>query len=609
MNKKTLSLVVLILLIALLAVSFTACNKDENKEITISDIFKSTSSLSELTTYELEVELPNGWEVYTSSASKSSEDANKYSDVRYVKSINGFIVVDTSVNNLSIVKCGDTTTHFNNGNPGMLFPSSMGIGEIRIKNNLIACKLKNGEVTVYDFNGKKVLSNKYAKSTSAHIDSMISILDSNLIAISGTYDIVNGISKYVSIYRPSTSGDVTDRGLFICNLSNPDNDLTYVKGFDGKYVSIVGNDEGRYLYNIPYNTVGKLECTENGTIEVQEDVSDYYCEITYIGNGKFFIHEDWSVSKSDNYLYYDGDDYYIFDRYIYTPENDTLTPYTNNSDKVFLTLSNNYYDSDDDFNTVNYLNDGYTYAAYGLYIIDKVGYYDQYILDSNMNIVMSLTGNFGIDLNTETKNKVGYYDLIMVGKDGYYYNPLTPSEVNIYNNKSELIGNNEKSDIASQVLSNGVIVAATIDSSSDTLYGGFNLRGEQIIAFNYTQLYYYKGAYTAGKRDNQYYIIGKDGYEITEMTDGTTPFSDMATTSSGTYIIKNGCYMFKKEVDNQVFYGIKNFNPDSSKNVIMTAFLEKGSMLYSPSTSQDDVFVFSKITNGDLVKYKIYRIK
>jgi len=619
MKKKVLISLFLILVIISSSFVLYGCNKS-NDGIEFTDIFKSYSSNSEYTSYKLEFTLPEGWSVYTQSSTSSSNAANIYSDVGYLSDINAFIVKDGSVNSLSIVKCGDTKTYFKDGMPGMIFPSTSGISEIRIACGLIACKFKSGNVGVYNLNGKTVLSRTLTScASSKHLDSVIKILDQGLIAVAGSNDIVNGKTDTVSIYRPKTANNPSEAGLFIGRIDNPDNDLSYFDGFDSSYVSVVGNDDGEYIYYIPTTTVGDIKCTTNGTIETIEDVDNYYSEIVYVGNGKFFIHQDYTVSKTDSYDYYDGNSYYKFSRSLYTPSDDKIVAYTENSNKVFLSLSNNYYRSGKSgISTSGYLNDGYTYASYGLYIIDKVAYYDQYILDSNMNIVMSLTGNFGVTIKDQQKSKVGYYDLVMTNVDGYYYIPLTPSAMRVYNDNGELVGSNDKEyTILTQTLSNKVMIASIQDpdDSSNALYGAFNVRGDEIINFKYLDILKFRGNYSAAKKadsngNKKYYIIGNDGYEVTEMSDGSKPLSDIATASSSstTYIIKNGCYMYKKTINDKTYYGIKNFNPDVNKNIVMDAFLETGSVLYSNSLSPDNVFVFECLTSGASTQYKIYRL-
>lgn len=628
MNKKifariiSFTLVVSVLLATCLALF--AC--DKNKPKTVEDIFKSTGSKSEFSGYKLEISLPAGWSVYTSSGKQTANS----SDVGYIESINAFVVEKDGV--LSLVKMNDEKIYFPGGIKGMIIPDEIGVSALRVKDGLIVCKFANGEAGVLNQNGETVLSRTKVGANdgssrslvNVNIDNAVKVLDGGLIAVSATYD-KYGKTGYTSIYRPTTVGAVNERGALVCRVKNADNKLSYVKGFDSKYVTVVGNKAGDEIFAIPQSAgdvVQNLDATTNGTVQ-DNDEDDYSSEITYIGNGRFFIHEDWTVENTEDYTYYDGFDYYVFKRRIYTPDNDASSEYTANADKVFLYLENKYYGGDKGgIDTTSYLKDGFIYASYGLTIIGKVGFYDQFILDENLNVVMSLTGNYGVTIKDQKKEKVGYFDLIMQCVDGYYYVPLHPSEVNVYDKGGNLVGHNDRSTVLQQELSNNMLVAAITDpeDSSQTLYGAFNLYGEEVIPFEYLTLSAFRGSYTIGQKLDgekvkKYYIVGADGKTVDRMSDGSEPLADMAyVKSSNEGIYKIGCYMYfvtSKDSDGNTVtrYGIKNFNPNVQKNVVMPATMTSGCTLYAPSSSPSNVFVFDKISaSSGEVSYNVYRL-
>ncbi len=607
---------------------FVACDNDNEKPKTVADIFKNTESTSEFTSYKREFTLPTGWSVYTNSSTKSSQTVSVNSDVGYIASLDAFVVTKDGV--LSIVKCNDEREYFEGGMKGMLFPDYIGIAALRVKGNLIVCKFLSGEVGAFDVSGKTVISrtkigssnpsdSKYAGS--ANIDSVIKILDDGLVAVKATYD-TKGKSGYTSIYRPTTDGEISQRGALVCRVPNEDNDLSYVKGFDTKYVTVT-EDEETNIYLVPSATNGEIKNlapTVNGSVE-DNGKDDYYGEVTYIGDGKFFIHQDWTVSKDDDYAYTDGEEYYAMQRRIYTPDNDTSKPYTDNEDKVFIHLENSYYCGDKTgIDTTTYLKDGYIYASFCVTIVNKVGFYDQFILDKNLNVVMSLTRNYGIEIKGQKRESVGYFDLVMQGVDGYYYMPIAPSEVKVFDKDGALVGENDRKDVLQQELSNNIFIASIQDPDDDDekLYGAYDLSGNALIPFEYYSLSAYRGAYTIGQKLNAesvktYYIIGNDGKIIEEMSDGSTPLADMAKDSNKKAIYKIGCYMFKvveKDADGKdvTYFGIKNFNPNVNKNVVMPATMKAGSVLYAAQASPKDVFVFDKITNGSDTTYTVYRL-
>ena len=228
----------------------------------------------------------------------------------YIESLNAFVVNNGEA--LSIVKCGDEREYFDGGMKGMLFPSYLGIGALRVKDGLIACKFINGEAGVFDATGNTVISRtkiNYSSNTGANIDTILKILDGGLVAVNPSYG-KSGVSGYTSIYRTTTSGDLKDRGMLVARLENAKGTLTNVKGFDGKYVTITGNTTGDFIFSVPATQAAAGQttiATTNGTVS-DNDKDDYYGEITYMGGGKFFIHQDWTVAKDEEYTYYGGFD-------------------------------------------------------------------------------------------------------------------------------------------------------------------------------------------------------------------------------------------------------------------------------------------------------------
>lgn len=627
MNKKIFARIISFTLVVsvLLASCLVLFACDKNKPKTVEDIFKSTSSKSEFSGYKLEISLPAGWSVYTSSGKQTANS----SDVGYIESINAFVVEKGGV--LSLVKMNDEKIYFDGGIKGMIIPDWIGVSALRVKDGLIVCKFASGEAGVLNQNGETVLSrtkigandDSSRSLVNVNIDNAVKVLDGGLVAVAAQYD-TQGKTGYTSIYRPTSSGALESRGALVCRVKNTDNKLSYVKGFDSKYVTVVGNKAGDEIFAIPQSAgdvVQNLDSTTNGTVSTNNN-KNYSSEITYIGGGRFFIHEDWTVENTEDYTYYDGFDYYVFKRRIYTPDNDASSEYTANADKVFLYLENKYYGGDKGgIDTTSYLKDGFIYASYGLTIIGKVGFYDQFILDENLNVVMSLTGNYGVTIKDQKKEKVGYFDLIMQCVDGYYYVPLHPSEVNVYDKGGNLVGHNDRSAVLQQELSNNMIVAAITDpqDSKQTLYGAFNLYGQEVVPFEYLSLSAFRGSYTIGQKLDgekvkKYYIVGADGKTVDRMSDGSEPLKDMAyVKSSNEGIYKIGCYMFsvtQKGDDGKdvTRYGIKNFNPNVQKNVVMPATMTSGCTLYAPSSSPSNVFVFDKITMGADVSYNVYRL-
>lgn len=665
---RIIAIVTLVAVVAACAAVFAACNKNKTKSIT--DIFKMRESYGELTNFKTEFTLPAGWEVYTnSSTSSSSTNVSQYSDVGYIPEIDAFIVSrtfnsseTTTATKLSVVKCGDKTMYHQDLIPGMMFHPSQGIRALRYKDGLIVCLFDDGTAGAFDAaTGREVISRQklgrdlaesvgnragYSDTNSGNIDSIIKILCGGLVAVHYNYD-HNGASDYTSIFRPQYEGAQGNRGELVCRVKNT-GALSQVNGFDNRYVSVTGSSNGEYMFKIPDHASSKgvenLEATPNGTFTTNSN-TNYADECTYIGGGKFYVSQDWEVSEGKDYTYYNGSKYIMCRRGIYSADSDTFGEI--NSNKVFNNLTNNYYSSAKaGIDTRSYLNDGYTYVSYGVTIVEsngkKVGLYDQFILDGDLNIVMSLTGNYGVTIKDQTKDKVSFFDLIMYGVDGLYYVPIQPSEINLYNANGKLVGHNDRSNATMQEFNNNIMVVQTPDpnNSSNKIYGAYDRKGTLIVPFDYDMLSSYRGPYTIGRRygkkdidgestSTRYLrLIGPNGQEISEAQvygkDGTVvtgePFADIAYSSTSEIktnaIYKTGCYMFRvdsgKKDGNKIIYnyGIRNFRPSLDDAIIMPATMSAGCVLYASTASPSDVFVFQKVTSTSSsdVTYIVHRL-
>lgn len=621
--KKITALIVVLALTAGIVCTFASCNKDRKSSVTLSDVYVANDSYAEFSGCERVSVLPVGWQVYTDSSTTTQEQANANSDVGYVKSLDAFIIHTKDAANqtcLSVIKLNDEKVYFDGGAQGMLFPVTVGITAIRVNGNIMAVKYKNGDCAVYGENANLLLSRtKVTGAKAVSIDQAVKLLDTDLIVVNPLYD-VNGTAGYASVYRTSSEGELKDRGTLVAYVKNPSGDISYFKGFDNKYISLVGNTDFAYMFKVPEKAsepVSKL--ASNGLVAATSSENDYYYEVTYIGDGKFYVYKDWTVDESLQYTFTDGKAYYVCERYIYYADSDDLSVYKDNEDKIFMSLSNRY-NSSSAIEAAVYLKDGYTYASYGLNLFrtedgKKMGFYDQYILDKDLNIVMSLTGNYGEELTQDDRENITALDLLMNSTDGVYYVPYLPSVAKFYDSNGNRIGINEDYNIIALSVSEGIAVAQIQDPDDEDefLYGIIDTKGNVVADFIYTSIASFRGFYTIAEKDNEgktsLVILGRDGKEYPVMSDLSESLKDMATTAGGNFIYKIGAYMYSEKKGDTTYYGIKNFNPNSSKNILLPANMTQGATLYSPANSTKDVFVFEKITATDnTVTYVIYRL-
>ena len=603
MKKKRALMIVVAAVAALTALAMFGCDKFDTSMPDLSDIYINyDATQGEIDTAELSLVLPDGWSVLSSASG-----ANADSDIGYISSLNAFIVVN-SAGDLSVVRVpeGDDKTVTEED---FLISPAVGVRAIKTVGSYFAVRISSsaGFVGVMDMNGNwRVNADKTSSSGvtvgSSTLSGAIRILDGELVAVNPAYvtdAAFPGNRNYTPIYRIST-------GELVCCIETGGT-LDGVMGFDGEYVTVETSStaDGRetVIYRIPDTRPENAVITASRLASFTNtgDYDDYYTESLYLGGGKFYVHTEWTVDSSDVYTYsYDGE-YYRAARYFYYPDTDEREQYT--SAHIFLNAVNSYYDYATD-RTVDgstavapssYLRDGYTYASFGLIIgADKEASYDQFILDGDLNIVYSLTTNFGIrPEGSLDREEVGLYDLMMQGSDGYYYARIYPSAIRLYTADGSLVFKNTEHTYVSASLQNGIVIAGIEDEDGDTVYGAFDLSGNNVIPFAYSSIMPFRSYYTYAvtAEGNTRVLLGKDGAAAPYEDGATAHFPDIATSSSNVALVQRGCYAFKTSTDDGTRYGVKNMSGDFGSNIVLDAVLSSCT-LYSPSSDNSLVFVW-----------------
>lgn len=603
MRRKLVAFTVLVVTLAVLAAALVGCNK----KVRLGDIFVNYESAGEITHADLQLTLPVGWKVLTDNT--SCDD----SDIGYVSSLDGYIVTN-STGSLNVVVADDNKEaqfllRDSAGNP-----VSSGISAIAMHGTLALIRFNNNTASVINLvNGKTALRQSETTGITKNVEEAVRILDDELIAVNPAYSTACTGTDYTPVYRAST-------GELVLKVYNKGGALDYVYGFDGKYVS-VENTSGTssateiatYLYAVPEKAPAVLEVNASAacTYDRVAEKDGYYSESLYLGEGEFYVHEEWTVSSSEDYTYSYDDKYYKVYRYIVTPENGNRTSY--NSSYYFLNCVNGYYDYATGRSSVvpsTFLKSGYIYASFGLYVPEsKKAEYDQFVLDTDLDVVLSLTNNWGINLDYADRDLIGYYDLMLQFQDGCGYAPLAPSALRLYDYDGKLLLEEKQYALSGVNVHDGMIIAQTVKDNK-ALYGAFDMNGELVIPFEYTSIEPFRGYYTYAVRssDSKAVLLGKDGSVLEHMSDGvTTPLSDIAQTGSKVNIQKRGCYMYTATAeDGTTIYGIKNFSADVNSNVVLEAQFLKGCTLYSPSVDNNLVFVFGQTEEDGPVK--VYRL-
>lgn len=621
MKKKVILITAAVIVAATLAGALLGCNRFNTATPDLADIYRDYAATdAEIDGAELCLTLPKGWGVLSSYTSHPD------SDIGYIRSLNAFIVVKNGC--LSVAKVPeDGSAEVKESD--LLIPESAGVKAIHAVGDVLVVRIDSNDafVGVLDANGRWLLNANKTSSlgetaTDETLSGALRVLDGELVAVAAKYVVdpaFTGGKSSTAIYRLST-------GELVGWVAS-DGGVSGVLGFDGRYVSVetTSSSSGRetVIYDVPgtLQQGGAMQPASNAVFRNTSGHEDYYTEATYLGNGRFFVHTEWTVSSTDSYDYAYNGEYYKMLRYTYNAATGERAQYS--SAHVFLNCVNTYYDlasgrSVDESTVVvpsSYLREGYTYASFGLIIgADKQAMYDQFILDENLNIVYSLTTNFGIrPEGSLDREEVSIYDLMMQGSDGYFYARLYPSAIRLYSADGKLVFQNDEHDYVSVSVQNGMVIAEIENEDGKHVFGAFDLAGNNVIPFEYSSILPFRSFYTyAVTTDNKRVLLGRDGSIAPaegEEGSSTAHFPDIATTSGSKPVVQRGCYIYKVSTEGGTRFGVKNMSGDYDDNVVFDAILmadSYGPTLYSPNSDNSLVFVWG--TRADDGVFCVYRL-
>lgn len=628
MRKRAFVLVVVVL--SLCAVLFAGCNFKQTYP-SVNEIYQASASGGQITGAELQVVLPEGWEVFTSASKNYS--SHKDSDTGYIPSIDAYVVTNTSLDVISLVR---TTKGTGKTVGELIIPSSYAIQAVHVVGDLVSFRrMTNGieEYGVFDKNGKVMLNSSKTENTSTStLTSAIRVLGGGLVAVNPAYDkatVEDGKTGYTPIYSAGT-------GELVCRVKNPGGSLLNMYGFDGRYISVEYSDSSKgtstYIYDVQSagDEVVNLDPPAYGSFENAGGLySNFYSESLYLGGGKFYVHQEWTVDSDEDYTYHYDGDYAKVVRYIYNAANDTKTVYS--SPYIFINLVSPYYDNDTDYLQVGspytlsstfsyasggmfydsssksfkiepekFIKDGYAVAFFGLYVpASKEAEFDQFVIDRDLNVVMSLTGNIGVKVDgAQDRDKIGYYDLVMQTVGGYTYSAIAPSELRVYDGEGSLVFSKSDRDFVTVAYQDGIFVTSIMNSEGDVLYGGYDEKGNLVIDFKYSYIEPFRGFYTYAvtAEGSKRVLLGKDGGEVAAMSDGTAPFANAATSNSKP-ILKRGCYITKATVNGTTYFGVSNYDVNVDNAVVIPSELTSCT-IYIPNADNNSVYVFGQYESG-----------
>lgn len=643
MKKKTLLAILLIAVIGASSIVFFGCNKNKYEYKSLLDYYVNYNEVNEFSQAQKLVELNAGYSLYIRGSESSDQ---KYTDYGYLDELNAFVLKNdvenySGYNTLDVVKDGRYLFK------GLLDSNNLSINivQVRYVHGLLAVMSDRGYLGVLDPKEGIWLikpEHDYLKGdVDNSIDEYLKILSNDFIVTKTETD-AEILKKNRFYLYSKTVTNIKYEAAIVGYFGKKDTTLTLseVYGYENYFVTKTtnanNNDKSRYsIYNVGNlknikNAVDKkdnlLKPISSGIIDSTNASSTTKFEFQYFGNGKFLVQQLSKVTDPDktnpNYTFKtlaeEGKsyDYWDLTRFLIDAKNNTSKLY--NSDFVFLTMSNNY----DKFNTSDtkvytskYLKDGYTYCKLGYTINeDKSVDYDQYIIrNSNFNIELSLTKNYGYSIKSQKEvDELSFYDLLKTFVNGKGFVSFGTSIVKLFDAKGNVIGQNSDGDYLTSVYNAGMIVASKnvlVNGVSKVKFGAMNSEGRVTVPFEYDELSLFVGDYAIGVIGKDIYLVDKSNYKVQLYGSNKVLGYNIATSSTGTGIYKSGVFVSYTEKNDTKLYGLKKTSTDFSKNVILPEQYSNIT-LYSPNKSFNVVYAACEAKNENGVKhYTIYKLK
>lgn len=295
----------------------------------------------------------------------------------------------------------------------------------------------------------------------------------------------------------------------------------------------------------------------------------------YLGGGKFYCYEQTSSTKDDGYQYKvltNPEEEEIDKRYTYYKI--SVWTYDMKSgaktlivpDRIFSTIVNKYYKKSVGRDLSEYINNGYSWVSVAITRdADRVATQDQqYVIDSNLNIYVSLSDKSGSATRyDEGSNDYRYVKLTFV--DGYGFDEDSTSDLIIYDKQGNTVL--RKEGTYSKVFYNNGIVTAVKEVADGSKYVvAYKLDGTVVFddetrkysdivgsTYNNDRLAFV-GKYAMVKKGTTYLLVDNTGRD-----DGNPSVSDMYTTKRGAFFF-NGVYVTQDK--KTLKFGLKNYDGD-----------------------------------------------
>lgn len=596
MRKKVL----LIILVIIVATSvLAACNKkkDTDNAVTYGDIYTMHDGISKKTSFDADrsFSLPEGLEPYFTTKSGKDEYTDAYDRENGVLKVGKYEREDKKVVS---AKYGFISLKTKK----LIGDGAVYSGDFFVENGFIGAY--NTNTSTYElYKSDGILLNK-TKASSKKVSEMFMTLSENYFALSDGND---GWQIYAANnFASPVAGGRKFSTYYYESSTDSEYTVTYIAADDYIIASRIKKATSVFSKDVVVDVVVYDLATGRELYSVFKNMT-YKSGLTraayYLGNGKFYCYEQSSSTKDDGYQYkvLDDPDAEEFDnRYSYykisvwtydlnTGKKNLVVP-----DRIFSTIVNKYYKKELNRDLTEYIKDGYSWVSVGISRDkDLVATQDQqYIIDSDMNIYVSLTDKSGSATKYD-ENSSDYRYVKLTFIDGYGFDPDSTGDLIVYDKQGNTVLRKEGN--YSKIFYNNGIVTAIKEVSDGNKYAvAYKLDGTvvfdenrkyaNLVGSNYNpDRIAFVGKYTMVKQGTSYFLVDTEGNDV-----GNPSVTDMFVSGGNAFFFSGVYVTYDKSVSK---YGLKNYDGD-------VIFENKFTSVVIDERRYGDVVFYAKDENG-----------
>jgi hypothetical protein len=598
--KKIIRSLTLVLLITACAAFLFACNTDADY-IDLTEVYKNAGDKSYFTAKQY-VKLPANVQVMTLSmtgdaANSQLTEYNYYlyrtNQTGYIDFADGFVLTKAEGSAKIGRYYGFYKAEANDVTVEVKYE------KIYFKYNLIVAQDSDNLITVFDTDGNIKLqqvkdapngffnpsSSSYYTNSAYSLDKYVSVLSPKYVgytrdSVTHVFSVASG-AEVVSLRNVEIANiRIYDDYMFVKSTVNSKDNVSFVKLSDSERVTSIPKSGNGWFEEFTSTATDKLV-------------------VSYLGGARFFILRQTN-GADDNYTYIDQNDAkFIAEMWFYDAEKDSRTRYNGNIIPTtgIFTLADA---ADIEIDLKGFLkNPAYGYVGSAFVVNnDKTAYFDQLIVDRDLNVAASLTNTIGY-AGDEKSDSVR--DLALVYNNGYGVpgHMFSEGDIRVYDRYGNVVKTFSEHKFFSAKVSRDFVIAGVRfydENGKKTAlkYGMYDMTGNAVLPCEYDEITEFSGNYalaikiTPAHKDANgvdveasydYTLVDFKGNKISANADtwGNIAGSDnsiagnIAWTSGGTGkpIYFGGVYVYKITDGEENYYSIRNFNPDSDSSGLL----------------------------------------